>query len=286
MILVTGATGHLGSATIDFLLKKMPSSQIVGLARDEQKAAGLQAKGVAVRLGSYDDPASLAKAMQGIEKMLLIAGTDEERRVQQHQNVLDAAQRARVGFIAYTSRTLKDRATLANQLMVGHFETEDAIKESGLAYSLFRNGLYMDAIPQFAGPNVFDTGITLPAGLGRVPFALRREMGEAIANVLAADSAAKPVYQLTGSASYSFADVAQVLTELSGKQVKYTPAEVSAFAQGLKGRGLPDVIVGRIIGFMTDIKNGQEDAVSPDLEQLLGRKPASLHEGLKALYKL
>lgn len=286
MILVTGATGQLGSATIDFLLKKLPAAQIAGLARDEQKAAELQAKGVAVRLGSYDDSASLSQAMQGIDKVLLIAGTDEERRVQQHQNVVEAARQAGVGFIAYTSRTLKDRTTLANKLMDGHFQTEELIKESGLAYSLFRNVLYMDALPQFVGANVFDAGITLPAGQGRVPFALRREMGEAMANVLAAEGPAKPMYQLTGSASYSFADMAAVLAELSGKPVSYTPAEVSAFAQGLKGRGLPDVIVGRIIGFMTDIKNGQEDEVSPDLEQLLGRKPASLHEGLKELYQL
>lgn len=286
MILVTGATGHLGAATLEFLLQRLPAAQLAALARDEAKAAGLQAKGVDVRIGSYDDPASLDRAMQGIDKVLLVAGTDEERRVQQHQNVITAAQRAGVGFLAYTSRTLKDRSTMANKLMEGHFQTEDAIKASGLAYSLFRNVLYLDTIPQFAGPNVFETGIYVPAGQGRVPFALRREMGEAMANVLAAAGDAKPVYQLTGSASYSFADVAATLADLSGKAVTYTPAEVSAFEQGLKARGLPDGVVERITGFMTDIKNGQEDEVSPDLAQLLGRSPASLREGLQALYKL
>ncbi len=286
MILVTGATGQLGSATIDFLLKKLPAAHIAGLARDEQKATWLRAKGVTVRLGSYDDAPSLAAAMQGVDKVLLIAGTDEERRVQQHQNVVDAARQAGVGFIAYTSRTLKDRATMANKLMEGHFQTEEVIKASGLAYSLFRNVLYMDVLPQFVGPQVFDAGIILPAGQGRVPFALRREMGEALANALAAEGLPKPVYQLTGRASYSFADVAAALAELSGKPVAYAPAEVSAFAQGLKGRGLPDVVVERITGFITDIKNGQEDEVSPDLERLLGRQPASLHAGLKELYQL
>ena len=286
MILVTGATGHLGAATIDSLLQKLPASQIAGLARDENKATALQKRGVAVRLSNYDDVASLDQAMQGIDKVLLIAGTDEARRVQQHQNVLDAAQKAGVQWLGYTSRTLKDRTTMANQLMEGHFQTEDAIKASGLAHSLFRNVLYMDALPQFVGEKVFETGIYLPAGQGRVPFALRREMGEAIANVLAADGPAKPVYQLTGRESYSFADVAAALAELSGKPVPYTPAEVPAFEQSLRARGLPDVVMGRIIGFMTDIKNGQEDEVSPDLEQLLGRPPASLREGLQALYKL
>ncbi len=286
MILITGATGHLGSATIDFLLQKLPASQVAALVRDEAKAAGLKDKGVDVRIGSYDDMPALNRAMRGVDKVLLIAGTDEDRRLQQHQNVVDAAQKAGVGFIAYTSRTLKDRRTMANKLMEGHFQTEDAIKASGLAYSLFRNVLYMDTIPQFAGPAVWETGLYLPAGQGRVPFALRREMGEAIANVFATEGAVKPVYQLTGSESYSFADVAAALSELSGKAVAYTPAEASAFEQRLKGRGLPDVVVGRVIGFMTDIKNGQEDQVSPDLEQLLGRKPATLREGVKALFKL
>ena len=286
MILVTGATGHLGTVIIDFLLQKLPASQLAALARDEAKAAGLKEKGVDVRLGSYDDVASLDRATHGISKVLLIAGTDEERRVQQHQNVINAAQRAGVEWLGYTSRTLKDRSTMANQLMEGHFQTEDHIKASGMRYSLFRNVLYMDVLPQFVGPAVWETGINLPAGQGRVPFALRREMGEAIANVLATDGPVKPVYQLTGSESYSLHDVAAALADLAGKAVIYTPAEVPTFKQDLKERGLPEVVIGRIVGFMTDVKNGQEDEVSPDLEQLLGRKPTTLREGVKELFRL
>ncbi|RAK62389.1 SDR family oxidoreductase [Hymenobacter edaphi] len=286
MILITGATGHLGSATLDFLLQKRPAAQVAALVRDEHKAVDLKAKGVELRVGSYDDPASLDRAMQGVEKVLLIAGTDEERRVQQHQNVIDAAQKAGVRWVGYTSRTLKDRATMANQLMEGHFQTEDYLKASGLAYSLFRNVLYLDAVPQFVGPQVWDKGIYLPAGQGRVPFALRREMGEALATVLAAAPPARPLYTLTGSESYGFADVAAALSDLSGKPVAYTAAEVPAFAQQLQGRGLPETVVERIIGFLTDIKNGQEDQVSPDLAHLLGRKPTGLRAGLKELYKL
>jgi NAD(P)H dehydrogenase (quinone) len=286
MILVTGATGHLGVATIDFLLKKLPPSQLAALVRDERKATALRESGVDIRVGSYDDTASLDKAMQGIDKVLLIAGTDEDKRLQQHKNVVDAAKKAGVQLIAYTSRTLKDRSTMANQLMEGHFQTEDYIKASGLAYILFRNVLYMDAIPQFVGANVFETGIHLPAGQGRVPFALRYEMGEAIANALAADGSVAEIYQLTGSEAYSFDDVAATLTELSGKAVNYTAVEESTFKGRMKERGLPDMMIQRVTGFITDISNGQEDEVSPDLENLLGRKPTLLKEGLKRLYNL
>ncbi len=284
MILVTGATGHLGATIIRFLLQKLPASQVAAFVRDEAKAADLRAQGVAIRVGTYDDPASLDRAMQGVEKVLLIAGTDEENRVRQHQNVIDAAQKAGVRWLGYTSRTLKDRCTMVNRLMEGHFQTEDYLKASGLPSSLFRNVLYMDVLPQFVGADVFNTGIYQPAGEGKIPFALRREMGEAIAGVLAADGPTQPIYTLTGRESYSFHDVAAALTAIAGKTVTYTPAEVPAFEQRLKARGLPDVVIQRIVGFVTDIKNGQEDAVSPDLEKLLGRPPATLQQGLKELF--
>jgi NAD(P)H dehydrogenase (quinone) len=287
MILVTGANGQLGTAVVKNLLKKTSANQIAALVRDESKASALKEKGLDIRVGNYDDPASLDKAMQGIEKVLLIAGTDENKRLQQHQNVVDAAKKAGVQCIAYTSRTLKDRNTLANKLMAGHFQTEDYIKECGLNYVIFRNVLYMDTIPQFVGERVFDTGIYLPTGHGRVPFALRSEMGEAIANALLEIDCDNRIYKLTGSESYSFDDVAAALTHLSGKEVNYIPAEdKSAFEAQMKEPGIPELIVQRVTGFLTDIKNGQEDEVRPDLENILGRKPASLKEGLKVLFKL
>ncbi|WP_017318392.1 SDR family oxidoreductase [Mastigocladopsis repens] len=282
MILVTGATGQLGTAVVKNLLENTSANRIAAFVRDESKASAL----VDIRVGSYDDTASLDKAMHGIEKVLLIAGTDEDNRLQQHQNVVDAAKKAGVQCIAYTSRTLKDRNTIANKLMVGHFQTEDYIKASGLNYALFRNVLYMDTIPLFVGERVFDTGIYLPTGHGRVPFALRSEMGEAIAHALLESGCGNRIYKLTGSESYSFDDVAATLSDLSGKEVDYTPAEKSAFEAQMKERGVPETMVERVVGFLTDIKNGQEEEVSPDMENLLGRKPASLKKGLKVLFNL
>ncbi|MCC5668799.1 SDR family oxidoreductase [Nostoc sp. CHAB 5784] len=286
MILVTGANGQLGTAVIQNLLKKTSANQIAALVRDESKASALKAKGVDIRIGNYDDTASLDQAMQGIETVLLIAGTDEENRLRQHRNVVNAAKKAGVQCVAYTSRSLKDRNTLANKLMEGHFQTEDYIKECGLNYALFRNVLYMDTIPQFVGEKVFDTGINLPTAQGKVSFALRSEMGEAIANALLESGCSNRIYQLTGSESYSFDDVAATLSDLLGKEVAYTPIEKSDFEAQMKERGVPEMMIERFIGFLTDIKNGQEEEVSPNLENLLGRKPASLKEGLKVLFNL
>jgi len=285
MMLITGATGQLGGAVIRQLLKQVPASQLVAFVRDEAKAADLARQGIQVRVGTYDDTASLDRAMLGVETVLLIAGTDEEKRVQQHQHVVDAAKRAGVRRVAYTSRALKDRTTLVNQLMQGHFDIEDYIKASGLAYTLFQNTLYMDAIPQFVGgAAVFERGIVVPAGEGRVSFALRSEMGEAMANALLTDSDENRTYQLTNAETYSFSDVATALTELSGKPVTYTPIAPATFETQLTGRGLPAVTARRITGFITDIANGQEDTVTTDLETLLGRQPTGLTAGLKVVF--
>jgi NAD(P)H dehydrogenase (quinone) len=94
------------------------------------------------------------------------------------------------------------------------------------------------------------------------------------------------IYQLTASESYSFDDIAATLSDLSGKKVEYTPAEKSAFEAKMQERGVPSAMVHRVVGFLTDIQNGQEAEVSPDMENLLGRSPPSLQAGLKVLFNL
>ncbi len=236
MILITGATGQLGSAIIDVLLKKLPPAQIVALTRDENKAIPLNEKGVTVRLGNYDNKDSLDRAMQGIDRVLLIAGTDEHKRAQQHKNVVEAAKKAGVPCIGYTSRALKDRNTLVNRLMDGHFLTEDYIKASGLTYVLFRTILYMDTIPIYAGKQAINMGIYLPAGQGKAAYALRSDMAEAMANWLAEGDYENRTYTLTGRESYSFGDVAAALTTLSGKPVTYTAVEDAEFMSLMSAR--------------------------------------------------
>jgi NAD(P)H dehydrogenase (quinone) len=207
--------------------------------------------------------------------------------MQEHKNVVDAARKMGVKNIAYTSRSLHDRNTLANKLMIEHFATEDYIKASGLKYSFFRNTLYMDVIPQFIGGKVaLERGIFQPAGDGKVAFALRSEMGEAMANVLLKEAFTDKIYNFTGDKAYSFYDIATALTELSGKGVKYTDVTESAFAGMMKQRNVPDFLIQKIIDFITDIKYNQEAGISNELEIHLGRKPTGLREGLKQLFQL
>ena len=276
----------MGSVVIETLLKKMPAQQINVLTRSDEKRLAFQTKGFNAFLGDYANVVSLEKALTDVDTVLLISSGDQGDRMQEHKNVVDAAKKMGVKSIAYTSRSLKDKATLSNKLMLEHFDTEDYIKASGLKYVFFQNALYMDVIPLFVGKQVFETGIFQPAGDGKVAFALRQEQSQAMGNVLLNEIFDNQVYRFTGSEAYSFYDVATALTELSGKQVKYTAVETPVFEEMMKQKGLPEGVIKKIIDFNLDIKNGQEAEVTNDLEIELGRKPASLKEGLKILFGL
>lgn len=225
--------------------------------------------------------------MNGTDTVLLISSGDQGDRMQEHKNVIDTAKKSGVKHIAYTSRCLNNRNTLANQLMVEHFDTEDYILNSGLNYTFFRNILYMDVISQFIGGNIaLEKGIFLPAGDGRVSFALRSEIGEAMANVLLNEKPEKNIYNFTGDKTYSFYDIATALTELTGKQVKYNNVETETFVGMMEQRNLPAPVVQKIVDFITDIKHNQEADIYNDLESQLNRKPTGLKEGLKILFGL
>jgi NAD(P)H dehydrogenase (quinone) len=286
MILVTGATGHLGSAAVLHLLKNTAANNVVAFARDENKANHLREKEIEVRIGTYDDISSLNLAMKGIEKLLLISGNGPTR-LQQHKNVVDAAKKAGVKHLVFTSIALKDMKTAAlRPLMEDLYQAEDYIKQSGLIYTVLRNTLYTGATPLFGGDKVIKTGISLPTRTGKVPFALRREMGEAAANALLQSGHENKTYELTAGDLYSYKDVADALSALSGKTVTYTDADPVIFPNKLKEFGLPEIVVLLITAFSADVKNHQFEIVTKDLEKLLGRKPASLKESLKEVFNL
>jgi NAD(P)H dehydrogenase (quinone) len=286
MILVTGATGYLGSAAISQLLKNTAAGNIAAFARDKNKAKLLSEKSIDIRLGSYDDIPSLDTAMKGIEKVLLIS-SNGQHRLQHHKNVLAAAKKAGIKHVVYTGIAVKNIETAAiRPFMEDLIKTEDYIRESGLTYTILRNTLYAGGNPLYAGEKVFETGIYLPAGNGKAPFALRREMGEAAANTLLQKGHENKTYEITGGELYSFQDVANALSSLSGKTVNYTDADPTTFPAKLKEFGLQEIVRLIVAGFSADIKNHQFEIVSKDLEKLLGRKPAPIKESLKEVFSL
>ncbi len=285
MILVTGATGQLGGIVVESLLKTTPANEIAVLVRDENKAADLKAKGVEIRVGSYFDEVSLETALQGIDKLLLISSNDFNDRIGQHKNVVDAAKNAGVKHIFYTGVTMKDIETSPlKPLLADHYQTEDYIKASGLTYTFLQNSLYFEVVPMFVGAGVLETGIFFPAGEGKVAFAARQDLGEAAATILSTEGHENKTYNLTGSEAYSFAEIAEELSSLTGKTVAYTSPEPAAFEGMLKQFGLPEGIVVMSVLFAAGIKNNDFSSPSDTLEQFLGRKTTDLKAFLKATY--
>lgn len=288
MILVTGATGAFGSATIHHLLAQgIAANQIVALAGDEAKAAQLAQLGVAVRPGDYDDYASLVKAFAGVEKMLLVSGSDIFKRSSQHKNVIEAAKACGVQHVVYTSFLGTNETASSPLWMVAqsHLQTEAWLKESGMAYTILKNTLYMDFIPVFVGEKVLETGmIYLPAGDGKVGAVLRSEMAEATANILSGSNHAGKTYHFTHSQAFSYAEVAQHLSNISGKTIGYVSPSAEEFAQTMQAHGMPAEYIGLFSGFATAQALGELETVGTDLEKLLGRQPTSIQTYLNQLY--
>jgi len=284
MILVTAGTGHLGTATIDYLLKKnVPASQIASLVRDEKKATGLSAKGIALRKGDYFDAASLQKAFKGIDTLVFVSSGSIEDRVSQHRNVVNAAKTAGVKHIIYTS-VLKASETLKFLPAIDHYHTETFLKESGIPYTIFRNTFYVEVLPMLFGGALESGQWYYAAGNAKANFAARADMAEAIANVAVAPAAhANKIYEIAGNQSYTFHEIAGVVSKAVGKTVSYIPIPINALKDGMKQAGVPEDHIPMYASIADAISAGEMDSDDRSLEKLLQRKPVTLEEYLPQL---
>jgi NAD(P)H dehydrogenase (quinone) len=287
MILITGATGQLGKAAIDFLLTKVPASSLAVLVRDASKATEFKTKGINIRVGDYNDYASLVSALKGVDKMYFISSSDIANRLQQQANVVKAAKVSGVKHVVYTSFQRKNETDTSPIALVAqaHIQTEKLLKESGLTYTILKHSLYTDMLPMFIGDKVLETGIIFqPAGSGKVSFATRADMAEAGAVILTTTGHENKVYEISGTASYSYHQIAEIISGLSGKNITYVSPTSEEFRQELTKAGVPADYVGVFTSFSEAIKQGEFDFPDATLEKLLGRKPVSPKDFLKGVY--
>lgn len=286
-ILVTGATGNFGKTTIDFLLKKgIEAKNISALVRDEAKAVELAEKGIQIKVGDYDNYESLVSAFQGIEKLLLVSGTDLVNRSTQQLNAVKAAKEAGVKHIVYTSFERKNETETSpiSFLAQSHIDTDNAIKSSGLSYTIMRNNLYLDVLPMFLGEKVLETGIYFPAGEGQAAYVSRNDLAEAAANILSTDGHENKEYATNNIENYSMNEIAATLSLITNKEVFYLNPNTEDYQAALTQAGVPAEYIGMFVGFGEAIKQGEFQSENSDLEKLLDRKPVSLTEFLKQAY--
>ncbi|MBE8722987.1 SDR family oxidoreductase [Sphingobacterium pedocola] len=285
MILITGASGNLGNAVIENLLKQVSVNKIAGLFRNADKAKSLSEKGINARIGDYTDKPSLLKAMQGVTKLFMIS-IESENTFADHKNVIDVAKEAGVKHVYYTGGALNKNVTQSRlgPLLDSYITTENYIIESGLTYTIFQNGLYAETIPFFIGYDAVNNGISFPAGEGKASFATRSDMAEVFANVLANEEHDNKIYLITGFPTYSFHDIAQTLSELCDKSVSYHSPDTNKYEARLREYGVAenDIYFSSLLAAI--IKNQEYDIIGSDLEKLLGRKPTDLKTYLKETF--
>ena len=279
MIVITGATGNLGQHVIASLLTSVPAANLIAAVRTPAKAADLAALGVQVRQADYNDGASLDAAFKGATKILLISSSEVGQRAQQHQNVIDAAKRAGVSLLAYTSVLRADTSPLG--LAAEHVVTEAAIRAAGLPYSFLRNGWYLENHTEHLAP-VLEHGVVLGAAQdGRFSSAARADYAAAAAAVL---TAAQPqaIYELAGDHGFTLTEYAAEVARQSGKAIVYKDLPQADFKAALVSVGVPegfadllaDSDAGAAMGGLED--NGRQ------LSALIGRPTTTLFDAVKA----
>ncbi|MEX6662846.1 SDR family oxidoreductase [Pseudomonas sp. W2-17] len=281
-ILVTGATGRLGNAVVHALVQRGDAGNVVGLARDQVKAQPLISLGMEVRYGDYTDYDALVSAFEGVERIYMVSAVAFSDRIAQHKNVIDAARSAGVGHVMYTGiQRLDDVLCPIEGVTDSDIATGHLLEQSGLAYTVLRHPLYANDLPMFIGANAINAGFAAPAGNGRIALACYQELAEAGAVLLRQSAHGNRSYLLNSGSPWSFADIAQALSGLTGKAVPYEPISSAAFLQARENEGWPPHVARFIAGWYAAIKAGAFDQASTDLEDVLGRKPKQLSALLK-----
>lgn len=282
-ILVTGATGKLGTKVVETLLKSVPANQLAVSVRNPEKAEGLIARGVEVRQGDFDRPETLDIAFTGIDRLLIIsADGDNETRIRQHGNAIVAAKRAGVKFIAYTS--LANAAESKNFLAPTHQASEEAILKTGIPYSFLRNNWYLENEISSIQAVLAGAPWVTSAGNGKVGWALRLDYAEAIANVMAGSGHENTIYELSGKL-LTQEELASALGAVLDKNVPVQQVDDAAYADIMKAAGVPDFVIPILAGIQQGIREGTLEVENSDLEKLLGRPVTSINEALSQVVK-
>ena len=280
-LLVTGASGHLGRLVVEALLERgTPAADIVATARTPESVSDLAERGIEVRRADYDDPASLDAAFAGVDRLLFVSGSAVGARITQHANVIDAARRAGVGFVAYTSITRADTSRLV--LAAEHRATEELLAASGLTYALLRNSWYLE---NYTGqlPTVLEHGAVLgAAGEGRVSAATRADYAAAAAVVLAGGDHDGAVYELGGDHAFTLADFAAAVARVSGREVVYRDLSVEDYTAALVVAGVPEGYAAVLADGDRGIADGALFTDSGDLSRLIGAPTTDLEDALRA----
>lgn len=279
-IAITGASGQLGRLVIERLRAKVPVSDIVALARTPSKATDL---GVEVREADYTRSDTLDKAFAGVDTLLMISGSEVGQRLAQHRNIIDAARKAGIKYVVYTSLLHAERSTLS--LAPEHVETEALLKDSGLAVTLLRNGWYTENYTASVGAAVANGAFLGSAGLGKIASAARADFADAAVAVLTTPGHEGKTYELAGDSAYTLTDLAAEISRQTGKDIPYKELLPAEYTAALTAAGLPAPWPEGLPTFDVEAAKGALFDDSRELSKLIGRPTTPLKDSVAAALK-
>ncbi len=292
-IIISGASGQFGRAAAELLLASGPAERLILTSRTPAKLADLAARGADVRFADFDDAASLDAAFAGGDRMLLISTARVGSRVQQHQAAIDAAARAGVRHIAYTSFLNVDRMDNPAIVTLDHRATEDAVRASGLAWTFLRDSQYAEAVGMAIAPLAVQNGrVPGSAGDGRVAFVSRDDCVACAAAVLDGDGHENQAYDLTGPELFTFPQTIALIARMAGTPIEYVRVTDDGMFDYFDSLGVPrhasdDANAAPIpwssddmVTFEQAIREGFLDVRTDCVERLTGRPPRTLESVL------
>lgn len=276
-IAVTGATGHLGTLVVEELKKRVPNENIVALVRTPGKASALE---VEVRAFDYNQPETMTAALAGVDRLVLISSNEIGQRARQHFNVIEAAGKAGVEWIVYTSLLHADSTTL--NLAGEHMTTEEALKASGINYTILRNGWYTENYTDSIGGALAGGAFIGSAGNGKISSAARVDYGEAAAVAITDESHKGKVYELAGDDYYTLADLAAEISNQTGTNIPYRNLTEAEYTKILESFEIPAGFAAAIASW--DVSASKDDLFddSHQLSALIGRPTTPLADSVKA----
>lgn len=282
-LLVTGAAGQLGRLAVEHLAT-LHGGPVVAASRDPAKLADLAARGIATRRIDFEDASSLAEGFRGVDRALIISTDAIERpgqRAAQHLAAVEAAAKAGVGRLVYTSMP-KPEPGSPIVFAADHHATEQAIRRSGLAHTILRVSWYQENLLGSLGGILASGSWATAAGDGLVPYVAREDAARAAAAALASDSAANETLDVTGPRAWSTAELASLIAQVFGRPIQLLQIDDATLAARLDGFGLPGFLVRMLVSMDRNTREGRLPPVTDVVARLTGTQPRPLEAFLQA----
>jgi NAD(P)H dehydrogenase (quinone) len=276
MIVVMGAAGRLGRAVVEELLARIPARRIGVSTRDPERSGELERRGVRVRRGDYDDPASLERAFEGADRVLLVSAPRHgAAAVEAHARAIAAARSAGVGRILYTSHVGADALSAFGPAVV-HAATEVLLRDSGVPFTAVRNGFYADTPVRLLREAAESGELVVPAD-APISWTVHADLAPGIAALLADDGLDLPAVNLTAGIAADMSALAATASAVLQRPIRRRVVADGEYVDRLVAGGVPQLGARMTLGIFRAARQGHLGIVDPALADLIGRPTTDVH---------